>query len=53
MTYLLARMKEPSTYAALAALLAIFGFNADPGLIQSVASVGVAVSGLAAMLMRG
>lgn len=53
MKYLIARLREPSTYAALAALAAVFGFNAEPGLIQDIASVGTGVAGIAAVFMRG
>ncbi len=53
MDYIIARLKEPSTYAALAAISAMLGFNVDPGLMQSIASVGAGAAGIAAVFMRG
>lgn len=50
--YLLARGKEPSTYAAAAALMAMAGYNMDPGLLQAVVGAGVGLSGLAGVLLR-
>lgn len=50
--YAVARLKEPSTYTGLAALLAIFGYNLDPGVVQAIVGAGVGVAGLAAMLLR-
>lgn len=53
MNFIKARLKEPSTYAAMAAILAMFGVNVDPGALQSVIGAAAGLSGLAGMLMRG
>lgn len=53
MTYILNRLREPSTYAALAAIMAMFGINLDPGIMQYIATIGAAGSGLAGIFMRG
>lgn len=47
MEYAFARLREPSTYTALGAMLAIFGINEFPeGLAQQLAG-GVAAIGVA------
>jgi hypothetical protein len=51
--YAVARGKEPSTYAGLAAVLTVLGFTVDPGTLQNVAGIGTGLSGLAAMFLRG
>lgn len=51
MTYLLARMREPSTYAGLAAVLAAFGLSLDAGLVQSIALLGTGFAGVLAAFM--
>lgn len=48
-TYLAKRLREPSTLAGLAAILALFG--APAGVPEAVAQLVGAVSGLAAVLM--
>lgn len=53
MDYVIGRLREPSTYAALAGLFAVFGFNLDPGIMQYIATIGAASAGLAGMFMRG
>jgi hypothetical protein len=44
----LARLQEPSTWAGFAVLLSMFGVHVMPDVIVNA---GVAVSGLAAMLL--
>jgi hypothetical protein len=51
MQYLISRMKEPSTYAGLAALLAAFGLQVDPGMLQAVVAVLTGLAGLASVLV--
>lgn len=47
--YLLQRFKEPSTWAAIAGLLAAFGLK--PELTHAVEGVGVLVAGTVAVLL--
>lgn len=42
----LARLKEPSTYAGLAALLGIFGVTFAPAEVQSISLIGGMLSGV-------
>jgi hypothetical protein len=51
MQYLVSRMKEPSTYAGLAALLAAFGLNIDAGILQAVVAILTGLAGLASVLI--
>jgi hypothetical protein len=51
MKYLIARLREPSTYAGLAALLASFGLSLDAGLVQSIALLGTGLAGVVAAFM--
>ncbi len=48
--FLLARLKEPSTYAGAGALLAAAGIHVDDTVLQAVIQVLVSLAGLAAML---
>ncbi|WAL84953.1 hypothetical protein OYT13_11400 [Pandoraea sp. XJJ-1] len=47
--YFLQRLREPSTWAGLAALAAMFGV--PTGTAQAVAQAGVALAGAAAVLL--
>jgi hypothetical protein len=49
--FLLARLKEPSTYAGIGALLAATGIRADDAVVQAVVQALVSLAGLAAVLM--
>lgn len=49
--FLISRLGEASTWAALAGLLAGVHMTVDPGLWQHIVDVGVAVSGLAGVLI--
>lgn len=51
MDYIINRLKEPSTYAGLAALLAAFGVSIDPGMLQAVVAVATAIAGLASIFV--
>jgi hypothetical protein len=48
---LIARLKEPSTYAGLAVILAAAGLHPSQALLASVDSVAMALAGLAAVLI--
>ena len=52
MNYLIARFSEGSTYAAVAALLAGFGLQLDPGIVQNIALVGTGITGLLGILLK-
>ena len=51
MQYIVNRLKEPSTYAGLAAILAAFGVSIDPGLLQAAVAVATALAGLASVFV--
>ena len=51
MPYLIARLREPSTYAGIAALLASLGVSVPSGWIQAVSALGVALAGAAALFL--
>lgn len=50
MKYVLARLREPSTWAGLSALGVVFGI--PPGTLDLVAQVGVGIAGLAAIALK-
>jgi len=43
-TFAISRLKEPSTWAALAAMFVALHITVEPGLWQSLANLGIAVS---------
>lgn len=45
------RFKEPSTYAAMAALLGVFGVNLAAPEIGAVSMIGAAIAGLLGMFL--
>lgn len=49
---LIERLKEPSSWAAIAAAMAALGLQVDPGLWQHLALAGTGVSGLAAFFLK-
>jgi uncharacterized membrane protein len=49
--FLLARLKEPSTFAGLGALLAAAGIHANDAVVQAIVQALVSLAGLAAVLM--
>ncbi len=46
MKYIVDRLKEPSSWAGLGAILAVVGVNLDGQLLQAVAGLGAAIAGL-------
>ena len=46
------RLKEPSSWAAVAAAMAALGVSLDPGLWQQIAAAGTGVSGLLGFFMK-
>ena len=52
MRYLIARFGEPSTYAALTALLGGLGLQLGPGLLQYITLVGTGIAGLLGILLK-
>lgn len=50
-SWLGARLREPSTYAGLSAVLAAVGLNLDPGVAHSLAMVGTGIGGLIAFFI--
>ncbi len=51
LTFLLSRLREPSTYAGLGAMLAAVGLHPTQALLGSAVNVAVALAGLAAVLL--
>lgn len=49
--YVIARLKEPSTYAAITGLLVAVGVNISEGMMGSIAAVGAAVAGLVGVIL--
>ena len=49
--FVLARLREPSSYAGLGALLAAAGIHADQTVVRATIQVLVATAGLIAVLM--
>ena len=52
MQAILSRLREPSTYAGIAAMLAAFGITVPSDLYQSIAGALTGVAGLVAVLLR-
>ena len=52
MTAFLARLREPSTYAGLAVVLALFGINVAPEAWSAIVQAISAAAGLAAVVLR-
>lgn len=50
--YLAERGKESGSYAGIAAILAVVGFNVDPGLWQAIVGAATGACGLAAVLLK-
>lgn len=51
MAYLISRLREPSTYASLAAVLGALGVSMPAGVVQAVTLAGTGLAGAAAILM--
>lgn len=45
------RGREPSTYTSFAVFLGALGVNVDPGIVQTVAYSGLAVSGILGIVL--
>lgn len=52
MRFLIARFGEPSSYGALAAMLAALGLHLDPGMLQNITLIGTGITGLLGVLLR-
>ncbi|MBT4769294.1 MAG: hypothetical protein HOO00_02030 [Rhodospirillaceae bacterium] len=50
--YVIERLREPSTYAGLAGVLAALHVNLDPGLWQMIIDAAIAMAGIAAFFVR-
>ena len=50
MAYLLARLKEASTWRGIALLLTVFGIQVAPEVQEEIISVGIAVAGAVGVL---
>lgn len=51
MSWIIARLREPSTYAGIAALLGAFGLTFDDSFVQAFSAFGVAAGGLLAVIL--
>jgi hypothetical protein len=51
LAFVIARLREPSTYAGLGALLAAGGIHVDDAIVQAAIQVLVSIAGLIAVLM--
>ena len=50
-SWLGARLREPSTYAGLAAVLAVAHLSSDPGLVHSLSMIGMGLGGVIAFFL--
>jgi hypothetical protein len=50
-SWLGARLREPSTYAGLAAVLAVLHLSTDPGLIHSLTLIGTGIGGVISFVL--
>lgn len=50
--FIISRLKEPSTYAGAATLLALVGLKLEPELMGAIASAGIAVIAVIEILRR-
>ena len=50
-SWLGARLREPSTYAGLAAVLAVFHLSSDPGLLHSLSLIGTGIGGVISFIL--
>lgn len=51
-SWLLARLKEPTTYLGITAMLSAAGYALDPELIKQISAAGVGVSGLILFVLK-
>lgn len=52
MEFLFKKLREPSTWATLTALLAAFGVVVDPGMTQDISMAGTGLAGIAGIFMN-
>ena len=52
LTWLLARLKEPTTYLGLTAILSSMGVVLDPELTQNIQTAGLGIAGIILFVMR-
>ena len=52
LSWLLERLKEPTTYLGLTAMLSAAGYAVDPELANQISTAGVGISGLILFVMR-
>ena len=52
LSWLLARLKEPTTYLGITAILSSMGVALDPELAQNIQTTGLGVAGLILFIMR-
>ena len=52
MNYAIERLREPSTYAGIGLGLSALGLALPPGALRTVALLGMAAAGVAAVVMR-
>jgi hypothetical protein len=50
-SWLGARLREPSSYAGLAAVLAVAHLSTDPGLIHSLTLIGTGIGGVISFVL--
>ncbi len=51
-TWMLERLKEPSTYMGIVAMLSAAGIFVDPQLTQNITAAGVGVTGVILFLLK-
>lgn len=51
--YLIARLKEPSTWRGLAMVAMALGISVQPDMMEQIIAVGTAAAGLVGMLTKG
>ena len=52
LAWLLARLKEPTTYLGITAILSSMGIALDPELTQNIQTAGLGVAGIILFIMR-
>lgn len=51
MTAILARLREPSSWAGIASIVALFGVKVAPEQMQAIVTLGAAAAGAAAVFL--
>ncbi|AVO42721.1 hypothetical protein [Simplicispira suum] len=52
MNYILKRMREPSTWSGIAAMVGAMGLGVPAGTLEAIGQIGIGLAGLAAIFMR-